>query len=109
MDLRSALVGREAERETLSAAADILERVVRRPAASAVTGGIELPDRNAGEPAQCAGQAQLVEHAVVAVRRLAGVLEEKDRAVQVGELAARHARFDHGEVAAEQSFQLGLR
>jgi hypothetical protein len=65
-------------------------------------GATEAADQQAGDAVQHAGEAQLGQHAVDAVGLLADVLDEQQRAVDLGQEGRAQQGAEHCEVAADE-------
>src|SRR5439155_5558020 len=69
----------------------------------------ELSDRDAGEPTQQSGPAQVGQHAVHLVRRFADLFEQQHGTGQVGEVRGADRRREQAQVAAQQGTGGGAR
>src|SRR6185295_10183523 len=74
-----------------------------RPLAGRARCLIKLADRDSSDAIQGAHPEQLSEHPIVAVRRLAGVLEQEDGPVEAWNICRAQTGFEDREVAPEQA------
>ena len=62
----------------------------------------ELPDDDASDPIERAGKSEMRQHAVDPIHLLADVLEEEDRAAQIGHEPRADEALDQAEISADE-------